>query len=178
MPDTLSTDGLLFIVRTRLLTFTPSGTDTRTLADRIGSYNANGTLIPRVWLDTVPDDVTTNKVVASDSDATISLWGLMKLVPAKQAGDDGRFIRRGEIVVQLFGRPRRAAAELSGCADVCEQALFQWVNYPADGGYIRPLSGLTRAIMPYDNPKDRELGEIDLRVNISYVPQFLSQYSS
>lgn len=172
MPDTQSTDGLLTIIRTRLLTFTPSGTDTRTLADRIGTYSAGGTLVSRLWFEKVPDDVAENA-------SNVNVWGLMQLIPAKQAGDDGRFMRRGELDVRLFGRPRRAAVELSGMADVVEQALFSWVNHSgSEGGYIKALGGLTRTRIVYDDPSDRELGEIELRVNISYAPEFLTQYSS
>ena len=176
MADTQSTDGLLFIVRTRLLSFTPNaeiiGGDTRTLATRMGTYNAGGMAVPRLWLDTVPDDVS------RDPSRDFSLWGLMKLIPAKQHGDDGRFLRRGDIEIQLYGRPRIAASELSGCADVVEQALHSWINSSDEGGFIRPLGGLTRQVMPYDDPKDRELGEIDVRVTVSYMPQFLTQYSN
>ena len=172
MADTQSTDGLLAIIRTRLLTFEPSGGDTRTLATRLGTYNAGGTLVPRFWFETVPDDVS------EDTSTNVNLWGLMQMIPAKQAGDDGRFMRRGELEVQLFGRPRRAAAELSGMADVVEQALFAWINHSTEGGYIKALGGLTRTKIIYDDPSDRELGEIDLRVNISYAPEFLTQYSS
>lgn len=176
MPDTQSTDGLLAIVRTRLLTFVPNenivGGDTRTLATRLGTYNAGGVAVPRMWLETVPDDVS------EDTSTSTNLWGLMQLIPAKQAGDDGRFMRRGELDVQLFGRPRRAAVELSGMADCVEQALFSWINHSTEGGYVKALGGLTRTKILYDEPSDRELGEIDLRVNISYAPEFLTQYSS
>jgi hypothetical protein len=170
MPDTQTTDGLLAIIRTRLLYFEPSGTDTSTLADRLGTYGVSN--VPRLWLETVPDDV------AEDTSTSVNLWGLMQLIPAKQAGDDGRFMRRGELEVRLFGRPRRAAADLSGMADVVEQALFAWVNHSTEGGYIKALGGLTRTKILYDEPSDRELGEIELRVNISYAPEFLTQYSS
>jgi hypothetical protein len=170
VPDTETTDGLLAIIRTRLLYFEPSGTDTRTLADRLGTYGVSS--VPRLWLETVPDDV------AEDTSTSVNLWGLMQLIPAKQAGDDGRFMRRGELEVRLFGRPRRAAAAISGMADVVEQALFAWVNHSTEGGYIKALGGLTRTKILYDEPSDRELGEIELRVNISYAPEFLTQYSS
>ncbi len=172
MPDTESTDGLLAIIRSRLLLFAPLGGDTRTLSTRIGTYSAGGVAVPRLWLETVPDDVS------EDRTTNVNLWGLMQLIPAKQAGDDGRFMRRGELDVQLFGRPRRAAAELSGMADVVEQSLFSWLHHSTEGGYIKALGGLTRTKIIYDDPSDRELGEIDLRVNISYAPEFLTQYSS
>lgn len=170
-PNTESTDGLLEIIRQRLLTFVPMGTDTRTLEERLGTYNAGGVSIPRMWLETVPDDV------AEDTSTNVNLWGLMQVIPARQHGDDGRYMRRGELEVQLFGRPRRAAVELSGMADLVEQALFRWLNSETEGGYIRPLEGLTRTKIEYTEPADRELGQINLRVRLSYTPQFLSQYS-
>jgi hypothetical protein len=176
VPDTQSTDGLLKIVRTRLLTFVPNteidGGDTRTLETRLGTYNAGGVLIPRLWFENVPDDVR------EDTSTNVNLWGLMQLIPAKQHGDDGRFMRRGELEVGLFGRPRRAAEEVGGMADAVEQALFAWINHSTEGGYVKALGGLTRTKIMYDDPSDRELGEINLRVNISYSPQFLTQYSS
>jgi hypothetical protein len=171
-PNTETTDGLMEIIRQRLLTFEPMGTDTRTLEDRIGTYNAGGVLIPRLWRETVPDDVR------EDTGTNVNLWGMMQLIPAKQHGDDGRFMRRGELEVLLNGRPRRAAAELSGMADVVEQALFAWINHSTEGGYVKALGGLTRTKIMYDEPSDRELGQIELRVNISYAPEFLTQYSS
>jgi hypothetical protein len=175
-PNTQSTDGLLGIVKTRLLTFVPNqnivGGDTRTLADRLGTYNAGGVAIPRMWFEKVPDDV------GEDRSTNQNVWAMMQLIPAKQHGDDGRFMRRGELEVQIFGRPRRAAVEVSGMADCVEQALFAWLNHSTEGGYIKALGGLTRTKIVYDDPSDRELGEIDLRVNISYSPQFLTQYSS
>lgn len=167
-PNTESTDGLLEIIRQRLLTFVPMGTDTRTLGDRLGTYGVNN--VPRLWLETVPDDVS------EDQTRQVTLWGLMQVIPSRQAGDDGRYLRRGELEVQLFGRPRRAAPELSGMADVAEQALFNWINHDSDGGYIKPLEGMTRTKIEYDTPADREMGQINLRVRISYAPQFLTQY--
>ena len=171
MADTASTDGLLAIIRDRLLNFVPMGNDTRTLADRLGTYSAGGVAIPRLWLETVPDDV------AEDTSTSVNLWGLMQMIPSRQAGDDGRFMRRGELEVQLFGRPRRAAAEISAMADIVEQAMFEWLHHSAEGGYIKPLEGLTRTKIEYDEPADRELGQINLRVRIAYLPQFLAQYS-
>jgi hypothetical protein len=63
-------------------------------------------------------------------------------------------------------------------ADVVEQALFAWINHSTEGGYVKALGGLTRTKIMYDEPSDRELGQIELRVNISYAPEFLTQYSS
>ena len=169
-PNTESTDGLLEIIRQRLLTFVPSGSDTRTLGDRLGTYGVNA--VPRLWLEVVPDDVS------EDQSTRVNLWGLMQMIPARQAGDDGGFMRRGELEVQLFGRPRRAASEISAMADLVEQALFQWLNHTTEGGYIQPLEGLTRTKIEYSEPADREMGQINLRVRISYAPTFLTQYSS
>jgi hypothetical protein len=169
-PNTETTDGLLAIIRTRLLTFEPIGSDTRTLGDRLGTYGVNS--VPRLWLETVPDDV------AEDTTTQVNLWGLMQIIPTRAAGDDGGFMRRGALEVQLFGRPRRAAAELSAMADVVEQALFGWLNHESEGGYVKTLGGLERSKIIYDTPSDRELGEIHLLVRISYAPQFLTQYSS
>lgn len=171
-PNTETTDGLLAIIRDRLLNFEPIGTDTRTLSDRLGTYSAGGVLVPRFWLETVPDDV------AEDTSSRVNLWGLMQLIPSRQHGDDGRFMRRGMLEVVLLGRPRRAATELSGMADCVEQALFQWLNHDTQGGYIRPLAGLERSKIVYDDPSDRELGEIRLIVRLAYMPEFLTQYSS
>ena len=170
MADTQSTDGLLDIIRTRLLTFVPMGADNRTLRERLGTYGVNA--VPRLWLETVPDDVS------EDQSTRVTLWGLMQVIPARQAGDDGGFMRRGELEVQLFGRPRRAAAEISVMADLVEQALFGWLHHSTEGGYIQTLEGLTRTKIEYETPADRELGQINLRVRISYAPQFLTQYSS
>jgi hypothetical protein len=169
-PNTASTDGMLAIIRTRLLTFVPMGDDDRTLLDRLGTYGVSN--VPRLWLETVPDDVS------EDQSSQVTLWGLMQVIPARQAGDDGGYMRRGELEVQLFGRPRRAAAEVSAMADLVEQALFRWINYADQGGYIKPQEGLTRTKIEYDTPADRELAQINLRVRISYAPQFLTRYST
>jgi hypothetical protein len=153
MPDTQSTDGLLRILRTHLLNFEPMGTDTRTLLDRLGTYTAGGVEVPR-------------------------FWSLMQIIPAKASGDDGGYMRRGDLEVQLFGRPRRSASDLSQMADIVEQALFRFINHTTEGGYIKPFQGLTRSKIEYESPADRELYQINLRVRISYIPEFLSQYST
>ncbi len=170
MADTASTDGLLRILRTYLLGFTPSGTDTRTLLERLGTYTAGGVEVPRFWFEAAPDDV-------SETSAGVNLWALMQLIPAKASGDDGGYMRRGDLEVQLFGRPRRSAEDLSQMADIVEQALFRFTNHTTEGGYIKPFQGLTRSKIEYESPADRELYQINLRVRISYIPQFLSQYS-
>jgi hypothetical protein len=171
MPDTASTDGLLRILRTHLLNFVPSGTDTRTLLERLGTYTAGGVEVPRFWFEAAPDDV-------SESDDGVNLWALMQIIPAKASGDDGGYMRRGDLEVQLFGRPRRSASDLSQMADIVEQALFRFINHVPEGGYIKPFQGLTRSKIEYESPADRELYQINLRVRISYIPEFLSQYST
>jgi len=172
--DTNSTDGVLEIIRQRLLTFVPNsnipGADTSTLADRLGTYVAGGIPVPRLWLEAAPDDVDENT-------EGITLWGLMQIIPAKQAGDDGGFMKRGMLEVQLFGRPRTSASELSAMADVVEQALFGWIHYDDEGGYIKPRLGLVRTKIQYESPADRELYQINLRNDVSYTPHYLSQYS-
>ena len=175
MADTNSTDGVLDIIRTRLLTFVPNqnlpGGDTRTLATRLGTYNAGGVDVPRLWLEAAPDDVDENP------DTGIALWGRMQMIPAKQAGDDGGFMKRGVLEVQLFGRPRTSASDLAGMADVVEQALFNWRHFDSEGGYIKVVQGLVRTKVEYESPADRELYQVNLRNSISYIPHFLSQYS-
>lgn len=170
-PNTYSTLGMLKMIRNRILTFVPMdpGTgDVRTVADRLGTYGLKQ--VPRFWFETVPDDVAAEK-------EGIRLWAMMQLIPSKQHGDDGGFMRRGVIEVQFFGRPREATTELSAMADVAEQSLFGWVNRTAEG-YIRVLSGIVRTKIDYKEPADREMGQIKLDVSISYAPLFLTQYSS
>lgn len=167
MGDTRSTDGLLKIVRLYLLNFVPDGDDTRTLLDRLGTYGVNS--VPRFWFESVPDDV-------SETAAGVNLWAMMQLIPAKASGDDGGYMRRGDLEIQLFGRPRRSATDLAAMADLVEQALFRFINHTPEGGYIKPLQGLTRSKIEYESPADRELYQINLRVRISYIPEFLSQY--
>lgn len=171
MADTLSTDGLLKIIRTYLLNFVPEGSDPRTLLDRLGTYTAGGVAVPRFWFEAAPDDV-------SESSAGVNLWALMQIIPARSSGDDGGYMRRGDLEVQLFGRPRRSAADLSAMADIVEQALFRFISHTTTGGYIQPLQGLIRTKIEYESPADRELYQINLRVRVSYIPQFLAQYSS
>lgn len=174
MSDTNSTDGVLEIIRQRLLTFVPNTNlvsgDERTLADRLGTYLAGGVEIPRLWLEAAPDDVD------EDSATGITLWGLMQIIPAKQAGDDGGFMLHGMLEVQLFGRPRTSASALSGMADVVQQALFGWLY--TDTGYIKMHGGLVRTKIEYQSPADRELYQINLRNDLSYMPTFITQYSS
>ena len=173
MSDTNSTDGLLQIIRTRILDFVPNsnivGGDMRTLSTRLGTYTAGGVAVPRLWLEAAPDDV--------DEQDGVNLWGLMQIIPAKQAGDDGGYMLRGMLEVQLFGRPRRSASDLAGMADCVQQALFKWVHFDSEGGYIKVVQGLVRTKIEYQSPADRELYQINLRSDISYIPHFLSQYS-
>ena len=169
-PDTSTTFGLLKMVRDRILYFVPMDTytnDQRTVADRLGTYGLKR--VPRFWFETVPDDVAAEK-------EGIRLWAMMQLIPARQAGDDGGFMRRGMIEVQFFGRPREATEELSAMADVAEQSLFGWVN--RTGGYLRVLSGIERTKILYKEPADREMAQELLKVHISYAPLFLTQYST
>lgn len=151
-----STDELLNVVRTRLLTFMPPDA-TETLAQMIGTTTEGSGQDGKLYKVQAPDKLP-------------HPYGLIRLIDLVPQGDDGRYLERGVIELQFFHRPRRNMADCEAFADRARQAWHRWVS-AADG--ISALRVEGRATITYTEPADRELVQVRMllpfRVTAGYV---------
>lgn len=161
-----TTAALEAAVRTRLLTFIPTGGTS--LATQLGTLTGAGS-DGKLYLDAAPDGVTYP-------------YAVMRLIDEVPRGDDGRFLRDWLVEVVVYDRPRGAAstpkAVVSLAADTIAQAWLQWSSSDA---LIRTLPIGTRHTIDYagaPDPMDRELCAVRLLLPFRGTTTFLAQYAS
>ena len=151
---------VLQAVRTRLLTYTPSGGSSgAVLLGALAGAGSDG----KLYLDQAPDDVT-------------EPYGVLRVLDWRSEGDDGGFARRLELELQLRTRPRSAATALHALADQCERALRAWRD--VSSGALVARQGLTRATVFFEAPADREVVLERLLVPMYAHAQYLTQDSA
>lgn len=153
--STGSTEAILAVIRTRLLTFVDA--DGATLADTIGQ---------RLWLYAPPG-------------GTANQWpfGVLGFLPLRRTGAYNGERVQGQVELMLWSRPRTAAnaKALEAAADRCEAAFLRWANTDADG--LLFSRGGTRATLPVPaEPADRDTYAIRLTFDVIAWPQYLTQY--
>jgi hypothetical protein len=161
--STASWTGVLLIVRNRLLTFTPTGGGSD-LETRLGSTSTGSGTDGKLFLDMAPDKLT-------------GLWGVLRIIDAPIDGFDGGFMIRATAELICYGRPRRSAAEVRACIDVCIEAWHRWV-YTEAGGTIVSSDPTNRFPIPYTEPADRELVAERVLLPFRCTPIFLTRYAA
>lgn len=161
--STASWTGVKQLIRTRLLTFTPTGGGT-TLATRLGSTTSGSGSNGKLFLDQAPDDVT-------------GLWAVLRIINAPITGFDGGFMIKADAELILYGRPRKMAAEVEAAADVCMEAWHDYL-YTESGGHFSTLDVTNRFTIPYVEPADRELHAVRLVLPFRCTPIFLTRYAA
>ena len=161
--STASWTGCLAIIRNRLLTFTPNGGGT-SLATRLGSTSTGSGSDGKLFHSQAPDKLT-------------SMWGVMRLIDAPVTGFDGGFLIRATAELQLFGRPRKMAAQVESMADVVMEAWNLW-SYVEVGGVLIADKITNRFTVPYEEPADRELVQVRLLLPFRASPIFLGRYAA
>jgi hypothetical protein len=159
--STSSLVGVLQIIRTRLLSFTPTGGTT--LAVQLGSTASGAGSDGKLYLNQAPDDVT-------------GFWGVLRLINAPQEGMDGGLMLRCEAELILYGQGRRYQSQVERMADTVEQAWL-WYGYAEVNGTIIAGKITNRFPIPFQTPADRELVAIRLVLPFRTTPQFLVQYA-
>jgi hypothetical protein len=160
--STASLLGVLQILRTRLLSFSPvSGSSLATL---LGSTSSGAGSDGKLYLNQAPQDLT-------------GFWGILRLIDAPQTGMDGGFLLRCTAELMLYGRPRSQQSAVERMADVAEQA---WLNYSYAeiSGVIITDRATNRFSVPFEEPADRELVAIRLLLPFRTTPRFLAQYAA
>lgn len=149
----------LKVIRTRLLTFTPSGGSSGAALLGTGPGAASD---GKLHIDQAPDNVTFP-------------YGVMRFVDWTPEGEDGGYAHRGQLECQLFHRPRGEASAIKTIADQFERALRKWV-YTTSG--IIVIQSVTRGSITYEAPADRELVQERLLASLYAHPQYLTQDSA
>src|SRR5690554_1193233 len=137
MANTASWSGVLRLIRTRLLTFTPDGGGA-TLATRLGTTSTGSGKDGKLFLDRAPDNLT-------------GLWAVMRIVDAPHTGFDGGFLIKGQVEVIVYGRPAShpsTASQVRACADVIAEA-WQSYAYSEAGGHLSSMAVSNRFPIPY-----------------------------
>ena len=161
--STASWTGVKSIIRNRLLTFSPTGGGT-TLAVRLGSTSIGSGSDGKLWWDQAPD-------------TTGSMWAIARIIDAPVTGFDGGYLVRATAELQLYGRPRKMAAQVESMADVVMEAWNLW-SYTEVGGVLIADKITNRFTVPYEEPADRELVAVRLLLPFRVSPIFLNRYAA
>lgn len=156
---TASTSAVLNTIRSRLLTFVPSGGSS--LATLLGSTTSGAGSDGKLYLNQAPDSVT-------------GFYAVLRLIDAPQVGLDGGFMIRGACELMLYGRPRSQQSAVERMADNVVAAWRDWVYTEATGNCIASRDVASRLVVPYLEPADRDLVAVRLVLNFMTAPSFLT----
>jgi hypothetical protein len=160
--STASWTGVELIIRSRLLTFAPTGGGT-TLAVRLGSTSSGSGADGKLFLNMAPDLLT-------------GMWAVLRIIDAPITGFDGGFLIRAQAEVIVYGRPRNQMAAVESCVDVICEAWHDYL-YSETGGHISALDPTNRFPIPYVTPADREVCAVRILLPFRCSPIFLTRYS-
>jgi hypothetical protein len=163
--STTSWVGVQQIIRTRLLTFVPTGGGT-TLKVRLGSTVTGSGSDGKLFLNQAPDSVLSS-----------GLWAVLRIIDAPLAGMDGGLMIRATAELMIYGRPRSSQSSVESCGDVIYEA---WHNYRhgESGGVIIASDITNRFMIPYREPADRDLVALRLLLPFRCAPIFLTRYAA
>jgi hypothetical protein len=154
--STASKVATLQVLRTRLLSYTPSGGQSG--ATRLGTLTGAAS-DGKLYIGQAPDTVTYP-------------YGVLRWLDWRQQGEDGGYLRRPIAELALFHRQRAQEAALQAIADQFERALRKW---DATGGDVVHVFDLTRQTIYYEAPADRELVQERLLIEVLASPSYLTQ---
>lgn len=157
---TTSTTSILQTIRSRLLTFVPSGSST--LATLLGSTSSGAGSDGKLYLVQAPDNIT-------------GFYGVMRVLDMPQEGLDGGAMVRGMVELILYGRPRSQQSAVERMADVATEAWTNWLYTEVTGNCIAARDVDNRISMPpFGEPADRELVAVRLLLRFMATPSFLT----
>ena len=147
--STDTTKGIVTLIRTRLLTFTPATGDT--LTTRVGG---------RLYVGQAPDGATYP-------------YGVLTIMRQDTPGFSG-YRETWQLELMLYGRPRSTQWDVEACADMADQALLQWESRSqglAFGGYRSRWT-----LPPFQDPADREVVQCRCLYEVGVWPELFTQY--
>lgn len=161
--STASWTGVLQIIRSRLLTFAPTGGGT-TLATRLGNTTTGSGSDGKLFLDMAPDNLT-------------GLWAVLRIIDTPISGFDGGFLLKPTAEVIVYGKPRNQAASVRACVDVMVEAWHDY-QYTEAGGHLSTMDVTNRFTVPYVAPADREVVAERVLLPFRCSPIFLTRYAA
>jgi hypothetical protein len=156
--STASKVATLQVIRTRLLSYTPSSGQSG--ATRLGTLTGAAS-DGKLYIGQAPDTVTYP-------------YGVLRWLDWRQQGEDGGYLRRPIAELALFHRPRAQEAALQAIADQFERALRKWTADAPDQLHVYDLS---RQTIHYEAPADRELVQERLLITCVANATYLTQDS-
>lgn len=156
---TASTEDLYTQLRNRLLGYVPPApldVGWITLNTRLGGQAAGS---GRLYKDAPPDDAAYPN-------------GVMRIINRLSLSER----ERADLEIVLYGRPRSQAVDIEGAADVCDQAMLNYVDSSSGLTFSRErqrdtLEGPTDAA-------DRELVQVRVVYSLKFYPVYLTQYTT
>lgn len=144
-------------IRTRLLTYDPVGSDP--------ALSHTSLLNGRLYTLESPDTAAYP-------------FAIQRLQSRRTGpGDDGRLRERGELEVQVFGRPRSALLSVERIADIMEEALYGW-STDADG-LLTIRSMVSRETLPaFQSPENREIVRVRVVWSYTWWPLYRTQLAT
>jgi hypothetical protein len=148
--DTSTTPGIEDALRTRLLDFEPLD----------GRATLRTRLAGRLYVNAAPDKAAYP-------------YGVLRL---KNRRSDRSMPGRelAELEVMLFGRPRTQGPEVEAAADLCDQAMLEYLD--ATHGLLGALAGLRNTMPPFATPADADVVQVVLTYTLILWPVFRTQY--
>lgn len=144
-------------IRTRLLTYDPLGSEP--------ALSHASLLNGRLYTLEAPDDA-------------VSPFAVQRLQSRRTGpGDDGRLRERGELEMQVFGRPRSALLLIERIADIMEEALHGW-NVDTDGLLTIRSMVSRETLPPFQSPENREIVRVRVVWGYTWWPLYRTQLAN
>lgn len=149
-----STEAIVGLIKTRLLTFVP--TTTSTLTTLLGG---------RLWYDQSP----------AAGSQTLYPYATYRLTNRVETDGFAGMRETGDVEVLLFHKPRSKQWELERCADVADEAFLDWNDVSAGIAFSRFR---TRDTLPVPlESMDRDLVTIRLLFPVVLWPTYRTAYA-
>jgi hypothetical protein len=103
-------------------------------------------------------------------------YGTLRMNTRRTSGYSGRRLS-GTLEVLLYGRPSSQIDEISDCADLCEQAMLDYVN-ASPGGLLFTADVQRDELPPAGSPVDSETITIRLVFALAIWPAYLTSLTT
>lgn len=104
-------------------------------------------------------------------------YGTMRMNTRRTPGYSGRRLD-GKIEVLLYGRPSSQIDLISDCADLCEQAMLDYVNASPLQGLLFTADVQRDELPPAGDPVDSETVTIRLLFTLAIWPAYLTRLTT